>query len=185
MPVDPLDPSRPVLADPVQITEELRAIKSRLVADLAAIESLQSIIVSITDPGVFGLSFLGTETVTDAHILMGVGATGLDIYQSADVDDVRTLLNIVSPNPTINAGSGKTTISFPGGLKINTITGDFVDESTHFFNIPFTTVLFGVSATLLQNTNDDFQVYSENITGFSVSFEGTGVRRGSVIAIGI
>ena len=185
MPIDPLDPSRPVLADPVQITEELRAIKSRLVADLAAITSLQSTVVAITDPGAFGLPFLGTDTLAEAMVLLNQGAAGKVVFEATTLGAIQTYLDIVSPNATVATGAGKSCITLPGGVKINMITGDFTDTSPVIWHTAFSTTILGIACTSLFNANNTFQVYNENNSGCNVSFEGGGSRRGSVIAIGI
>lgn len=183
--VNPLDPSRPVLGDPVEITEELRAIKSRLVSDKAGIESLQSTVVAISDPGIFGLPLLGTDTLTEALDLLDAGTTGRAVFAAETVGAIQALLSISNPNATVSAGAGKTCITLPGGVKINCMMGDFADGSSHTWQTPFTTVIFGIAAVKLVDENGSFQVYSENNAGFSVSFEGSGTKRGSVIAIGI
>lgn len=185
MPINPLDPSRPVLADPVQITEELRAIKSRLVADLAAIESLQATVVAITDPGAFGLPFLGTDTLAEAMVLLNQGAVGKVVFESTSLPALQTYLGIEDPEGTVAVGAGKSCITLPGGIKINMITGDFTDTAPVIWHTAFTTSILGISTTLLENENNTFQVYSENNSGCTVSFEGGGAKRGSIIAIGI
>lgn len=149
MPIDALDPSRPILTDPVQITEELRAIKQRLVSDKASIENLQSTLVVLSNIGPFGEQLMALHDLSAWATLVQQSATGKTIFEAANVGVVQTLLGIVSANPTISVGANKVCITFPGGLKINVGRYNVVGTGQRCsFQTPFTTSVYGVFATM-------------------------------------
>lgn len=149
MPIDALDPTKPVLTDPVLITEELRAIKQRLLADKNAIASLQSTLVVLSGIGAFGEATMALPTLAAWATLVQQSAIGKTIFEAANVGVIQTLLSITSPNATVSTGTNKVCITLPGGVKIQVGRYSVVGTGQRCaFQTSFSTVVYGVFATM-------------------------------------
>jgi hypothetical protein len=185
MSVNALDPSRPVLSDPVQVADELRAIKARLVLDKTNIESLQSTLVVLSNVGAFGSQTMALTDLAAWATLVQQTAIGKAVFEAATLGVAQSALGITSAAPTVSVGANKWTIIFAGGVKINIITGTYIDGQTHTWQTAFTSQAFGILCTKGQDENGSVQYYSESNSGCTVSFDGSGSKRYTVLAIGI
>lgn len=185
MAVNPLDPTQPVLlSQSIELVEELRAIKGRLVIDKDSITTLQNTLVDITGITAFGASLLASADSDAALDELDFTPVGKDLTQTVSLAALAISLGVQNFTPSISVGVGKTCITFVGGVKINMIQGAFADLAAHTWQVPFVTVIYGAATTLMQNNNDTVQIYNVTNAGCNVSFNGGGTKSYSVIAIG-
>src|SRR6188508_1934404 len=105
MAVNPLDPTKPtLLSQSIELTEELRAIKQRLVTDKANIEQLQSTLVNIAGITAFGADLLASVDSDAALDVLDFSTVGKEISQLANYGDLAAILGVQSPVPTLSIG---------------------------------------------------------------------------------
>lgn len=120
MATDALDPSHPTGANQVELSSELRGIKTRLVSDKAAIETLQTQIVPVTSAGAKGLVLLATANSNDVFTAIDATEVGQGLVQDyPDLPSLKAYLGIVgATNETVTTTTNKGTIEWAGGLKM-------------------------------------------------------------------
>lgn len=188
---NPLDPTKPTLLDPsIELVEELRAIKGRLVTDRDNIQQLQNTLVDITGITSFGAQLLASTGADAALDILDFTATGKEISQVASYAALATALGVQSPVPTITVGVGHWCVQFAGGFKINVITITTSDDGTTAptWLVPFTTSIWGAVATLFTPTTQgttSCNVNNATLTGCTLDHGGSGNRLITVIAVGI
>lgn len=183
MAVNPLDPTKPTLLDQsIDLTAELRAMKSRLVADKEAIENLNSSIVDIGTITPYGLTVLQSADADGNHAVLQAGTAGLDVYKAEFMSDIVDLLGLAT---TISYGVNKVCVTLPAGIKINTLKGSRAKNENITWQVPFTTTVW--AGVITMNEVNEKILYLRNLsnTGATVDFEGTGNVDCSIIAIGI
>lgn len=123
MAVNALDPTRPTLSDQsIELVEELRAIKQRLVTDKSNIEQLQNTLINISGITAFGAQLLASTGADDALDLLDFTPVGKQVAQINSLPDLVQLLGIQSPVPFVVVGGGnKWTIKLPGTVKIQVL----------------------------------------------------------------
>lgn len=183
MAANPLDPTKPTLLDQsIELTGELRAIKSRLVADKAAIENLNSSIINIGTITPYGLTVLQSADADVNHQVLGAGTSGQQIYQTEFMDDIVALLGLQT---SISVGINKVGVTLPAGIKINTMQGSRAKNENVTWQVPFTSTIW--AGVITMNEVNEKILYLRNLsnTGATVDFEGFGTVDCSIIAIGI
>lgn len=189
MAVNPLDPTKPTLLDQsIELTEELRAIKTRLVTDKTNIETLQNTLINISGITEFGAELLASPNPSAALDTLDFTETGKDISQLPDLETLASALGVVNPAPSLSVGVSKWCIQFAGsGLKINmvkfTIPGGAAADLT--WQTAFTVGVYGISYGLATSSDDPiYSVGDPTLTGVSLRCNTTNPRNGYVIAIG-
>jgi hypothetical protein len=157
MAVNALDPTKPVLSDQsIELVEELRAIKQRLVADKSNIEQLQQTLVNISGITAFGAELLASADADAALDLLEFTSVGKQLAGIPTLPDLIELLGIESPVPgLVIGGSNKWTILFAGTIKIQILVASVPSGgATVTWAEPFTNVAgaWGAVASIFQNT---------------------------------
>lgn len=189
MAVDPLNPSIPVSASQTEVAAEFRAIKGRLVADKANIETLQNQILPLNNAGAKGLELLAAGTVEAVHEALEYSEDVQAVVNSSDTAAILAVLGLSNITPVITTELGdRRAIEFPGGFKINTTIVEISDNSvpvTYTFLKPFTTMIWAFAAMPVQNTDHEAAINSYTLTQCEVSKSGDGARVFSIIVVGV
>lgn len=132
MAVNALDPTQPVLSSQsIELVEELRAIKQRLVTDKTNIEQLQNTLVNISGITAFGAELLASVDASEALDKLDFTAVGKQVAWINSLPDLVSLLGIQSPVPVIViGGGGKWTIKLPGTIKIQVLVANIPAAGT-------------------------------------------------------
>lgn len=155
MAVNALDPTKPVLTDPsIELVQELRAIKQRLVTDKNNIEQLQSTLVAVSSITTFGSELLASADSDAALTVLDFTAIGKIISQTPSWEDLADQLGVQSPVPVLTVGTNKWCIAFPGTLKINIVVVPSCPSAGTDITwvVPFETTTFGAVASIYNDS---------------------------------
>lgn len=185
MAVDPLNPSRPTLLDEsIELTEELRAIKRRLVADKEDLDQLKNTFAGINSLTPYMADMLAKNNANEALAHLMFTATGIEISRMANYANLATALGVANPTPQVSVGPSKWCIQFPGGFKINIISASIPDQGLVTWQTSFSQSVYGAVVSLNVDDNRSTHVYNINNSGANVSFSGSGTLQCTVIAMG-
>lgn len=191
MAVNPLDPTKPTLTDQsIELVEELRAMKQRLVTDKANIEQIQNTIIDIQGIGAFGAELLASTDEHDAREQLGFSPYGELLVQYASAAALAGDLGVVSPAPILTAGVGKWCIQFADStIKINIVKATFnhtgAGGTAVLWQVPFVTGAFAIVGNLQANADRAIWTSAETLNGCTVNHNNGSAHPGVVIAIGI
>ena len=117
---DALNPSLPVGGSQLQVASELRGIKARLVADKAAVESLQLAIQPLVERGAVGSAMLAAGTHDAGRDALGIGVFSKLLLDLETLAEAQTALEITEQEEEIRTTSGniKGIVEFQGGFKL-------------------------------------------------------------------
>lgn len=123
MAVEPLNPARPQLGDPVLVDEELRAIKGVLkgheddIGDLEdAVTDIDAVLNTFTATG---KALVTAGTPDAAAQAIGAGEAGLQIFKKATLAAIVETLGLASLAPQITSGAASGGTGFT--IQINTL----------------------------------------------------------------
>lgn len=187
MAVNPLDPTKPTLLDQsIELTEELRAIKGRLVTDKTNIEQLQNTLINISGISEFGAELMASADADAALDLLDFSETGKDISQVPSLADLGTALGVTNPAPQLSVGVSKWCIQFANSaLKINMVKLNMTPGGTAFtWQVPFTVGIYGMAGVLTVGSDDPMYILDETNIGGTARVNSSSSKTGYVIAIG-
>ena len=126
MSTDALNPAVPTGSNQVELSSELRGIKTRLVADKAAIEAVQTALLPLNTAGAMGLQILADSTADAVFDDLAITALGQGLVQDyTDLPSLKSYLGIIgAATEIITTAANSGSILFPGGfiLKYEKIT---------------------------------------------------------------
>ena len=191
MSTNALNPALPTGANQVELTSELRGIKTRLVADKASIETLQTQVIPVTSAGAVGLQILADVTVNDVLADLAVTAIGKSLMQDyLDLPTLKAYLGIIgAATEVVTTGATWANIVFPGGFKIKvdrvTIPGGG-GTYAGTWNTPFSTLCIGALITRTDSGDQaSWLVGAPTVTGYEADHNNGSAKAHVIIGIGI
>lgn len=193
MAVEPLNPARPQLGDPVLVDEELRAIKGVLKGHDGDIGTLEDTTTQLaTDwnniPALIK-NFMAQSTEGAALAALGGGTAGISIFRSATMEPIiqglidAGLTSSIRTGPT-SGGTGATIKIL--GVQINIFTADVPAAGLNFTWLDkFPAACLGAVCTMLEQS--DNPMYLDGMptdVGGRIDHVRSTPRTGCVIAIG-
>lgn len=185
MAVDPLNPARPTLLDEsIELPEELRAIKRRLVQDKEDLDQLKNTFAGINSLTPYMAAMLSKASANEALAHLTATAVGIDVLRMTSWENLAIALGVANPTPSFSTGTQRWCLQLPGGFKLNFISGSLGDQSLQMWQTPFTQACLGAVGTCNIDDNRSVQVYSFTNSACNVSFSGGGSIACTIIGFG-